>query len=307
MSKKDLSRRDFIKTSLSIGAVTFGSQFWNNPLFAADDNVIPDIIAVRNGEPDIMYHRAMEAFGGMKNFIKKGQTVLVKPNIAWARTPENGANTNPLLVKTIVHDILQAGADKVYVFDHTCNDPEKCYAMSEIEEAAKEAGAIVIPGGNESDYVPVKIPGGKTLKDAKIHKMLAESDVMINVPVLKHHKSAKMTAAMKNLMGVVWDRSFYHRKGLHQCIADFCTYAKPTLNIVDGYRVTMDNGPQRANPEDIIIRKMLLVSKDIVAVDAAVSRILNYEPDKVEHIRYGHEMNVGNMNLAEQNVKKIVI
>jgi uncharacterized protein (DUF362 family) len=307
MSQNDFSRRDFIKASLSLSALTFGSNFWHNPLFAADESLLPDIVAVRNGEPDVMYFKAMEEMGGMKNFIKKGQTILVKPNIAWAREPEIGANTNPLLVETIVKDVLKAGAEKVYVFDHTCNEGQICYTMSKIEESAKNGGAIVVPADSEKDYVEVKIPKAKTLKETKIHRILAESDAIINVPVLKHHKSAKMTCAMKNLMGVVWDRGFYHRKGLHQCIADFCLHTKPILNIVDGYRVTMDNGPQRARPEDVEIRKMLLISQDIVAIDAAVSKILNYEPEKVEHIVYGHEMKIGNMDLTKLNIKKIVV
>ncbi len=307
MKKGNFTRRDFIKTSLVAGAASFGSAFWNNPLFAANESSLPDIVAVRNGDPDAMYFKAIETLGGMKNFVKKGQTIVVKPNIAWARSPENGANTNPLLVKTIVKDVLNAGAEKVYVFDHTCNDPEQCYAMSHIEDAAKEAGAIVVPGNDKKDYVEATINNAKVLKKTKIHKILAESDAMINVPVLKHHKSAKMTCCMKNLMGVVWDRYFYHRKGLHQCITDFCLHTKPVLNIVDGYRVTMDNGPQRAKPEDIVVRKMLLAGTDIVALDAAVSKVLNYDPEKVDHIRFGHEMNIGNMNLAEQNIKKIVL
>ncbi|MBN2281922.1 MAG: DUF362 domain-containing protein [Candidatus Marinimicrobia bacterium] len=302
-----MTRRNFVKASLSMSALTFGSNFWLNPLFGANKNTLPDIVAVRNGEPDVMYHTAIEALGGIKKFIKNGQTVLVKPNIGWAREPENGANTNPLLVETIVKDVLQAGAKKVYVFDHTCNESQKCYTLSKIQESAKNAGAIVVPGDLEKDYVDIKIPQAKILKETKIHRILAESDAVINVPVLKHHGSSKMTCAMKNLMGVVWDRGYYHRSGLHQCIADFCLHTKPVLNIVDGYRVTMDNGPQRAQPEDVVIRKMLLVSQDIVAVDAAVSKILNYEPEQIEHILFGHEMKIGNMDLTQLQIHRIVL
>jgi uncharacterized protein (DUF362 family) len=299
-----MDRRNFLKTVCSGLALTTFSWGIDKEEIA---NKNPDMVAVRNGEPAEMFTKGIKEFGGMESYVSKGQTVVVKPNIAWARKASTGADTNPDLVYEVVKQCYAAGADKVYVFDHTCNNWKECYDLSGIKARASEAGAEVIPGNSEKYFKKVSIPDGKVLKETKVHQILLESDVLINVPVIKHHGSTNLTNAMKNLMGVVWDRGYYHRNGLHRCISDFCFYRKPDLNIADGYRVTMDHGPQRARPEDIKNRKMLLISEDIVAIDAAAAKIIGFQPEEVDHIKFGHEANFGEMDLSKVNIKKIAV
>jgi uncharacterized protein (DUF362 family) len=267
----------------------------------------PDLVAVRNGEPEAMLDQAIEALGGMGRFVAKDATVVVKPNIGWAREPETGANTNPALVKRLVELCRNAGAKKVYVFDHTVSASAECYGKSGIKAAAESAGAVVAPGDNVGHYQQVDIPQGVRLTSAQVHELLLSADVLINVPVLKHHAGSRATGAMKNLMGVVWDRQAYHKLGLQQCIADFCLYRRPHLNIVDAYRVTMANGPQRARPEDVETKRMLLASTDIVAVDAAAVRLLNATPQEAEHIALAAGMKLGRMDVDALNIRRIVL
>jgi uncharacterized protein (DUF362 family) len=248
----------------------------------------------------------MEALGGMGQYVKKDQVVLVKPNIAWNRGPELGANTNPDLVKRVVEHCINAGAKKVYVMDHTVNKSADCYAKSGIEAAARDAGAVVVPVNTEGRYQKVTVPGD-TLKETAVHEQVLEADVLINVPVIKHHVSAQVTLSMKNLMGVIWDRRAYHKAGLHDCIAEFCLFRKPDLNIVDGYRVTLRNGPQRARPEDVAMKKMLLVSADCVAVDTAAAKIQGADPAKVQHIVKAAAKKVGTMDLSGLSIKRITV
>ena len=311
MKKKgNVNRRDFLKKGVAVGAAAFGVRILSRSdhLFAqVENNQFPDLVAVRNGEPDVMFEAAMKTMGGMRRYVKKGQTVVVKPNIGWAREPENGADTNPLLVKKVVEHCIEAGAKQVYVFDNSCNNWKECYSLSGISEAAKNAGAKVVPGNSEKYYEEVQIDDAKVLKKTMVHELILESDVFINIPVLKHHSGTKMTAAMKNLMGVVWNRWYYHKSGLDECISDFCLYKKPDLNIIDAYRITTDNGPQRARPEDIILKKMLLMSEDIVAVDTAASKILFPDSDAIEHVRLGFNKNIGNNKLQDLNIKKIAL
>jgi len=307
-----MDRRDFCKKGIAIVTGSWGAALFNNNIdvFGADEKspaTVPDLVAVRNGEPDVMFDRAIEAIGGIKSVVGKGQVVVVKPNIAWDRPPETGANTNPVLVKRIVEHCVKAGAGKVYVFDHTCNNPKKTYQTSRIKDAAASAGGTVIFADNEKAYKEVSIPKASILKTTRVHKLIANCDVLINVPVLKHHSATGLTIAMKNLMGAVWDRRFYHKSGLHECIAEFCLYRRPDLNIVDAYRVTMANGPQRARQEDIKIRKSLLISKDIVAVDAASAKLFGSEPAKTRHIRLANDIGIGTMDLLKLNIKKITI
>ncbi len=306
-SKMSMDRREFCQRSLAIGAAIGGASIfgWHNLAAYAAPAGMPDLVAVRNGEPDVMFDKAIEAVGGIGQFVKPGQIVVVKPNIGWNRGPETGANTNPLLVKRIVEHCVQAGAQKVYVFDNAVDSGIRTYQTSGLEAAAKAGGAIVVPGHNASSYVKVDIPDAQKLKSTQVHEVLLEADVLINVPVLKHHSSSQVTIAMKNLMGVVYDRMAYHRQGLHECITDFCLYRKPELNIVDAYRVTMANGPSSAREKDIVLKKMLLLSTDIVAIDAAAIKIFGKEPESIRHVKMAHELGIGTMNLDELTIKRI--
>ncbi len=304
-----MKRREFIWKTVNAGiltgaAVSFGGF---GKIFAStvNSNLPYDLIAVRDGEPDLMLDKALQAMGGIKNFVKKGQTVVVKPNIGWDVSPERGANTNPKLIKRIVEHCITAGAKEVYVFDNTCDKWSACYKNSGIEKAAKDAGAKVAPGHSESYYQQVSVPNGINLKEAKVHELILSSDVFINVPVLKSHGSARVTITMKNLMGIVWDRRFWHRNNLNQCIADFATYRKPDLNIVDAYQVMTKNGPRGVSEADLVTMKYLIVSTDMVAADAAAAKIFGMEPQDVKYIQMANEMGVGQMDLTKLNIGRI--
>jgi len=266
-----------------------------------------DVVAVRGGEPEIMFDRGIQSMGGMRAFVKRGQSVVIKPNIGWDVIPEKAADTNPNLVKHIVKRCLEAGAKEVYVLDHTCDDWSKCYRSSGIEKAARDAGAKVVPAHSESYFQTVTIPGGKILKSTKEHETILNADVFINVPILKHHSSTHISCCMKNLMGNVWDRGYWHRNNLHQCIADFATYRKPHLNVVDAYNVLKRNGPRGVSLQDVVHMKAMVLSANIVAADAAATRFFGSEPSDILYIRHAHEMGLGNMNLEELNINRITV
>lgn len=271
-----------------------------------------DLVAVMGGEPVDMFRKAMTEMGGMGKFVKPGQKVVVKPNIGWDKTPELAGNTNPDLVAEIIRQCFVASAKEVVVFDHTCDDWRKCYKNSGIEEAAKAAGAKVVPAHEESYYREVELPRAKNLKKAKIHASLLDCDVWINVPILKNHGGAKMTISMKNHMGIVWDRGFFHKNDLQQCIADICTLDKPAvLNIVDAYRVMKTNGPRGKSAADVVNPKGLFISTDIVAVDTAATKFFNQIEsmplDVVGHLAKGEELQIGTMDIQKLKVKRIRI
>ncbi len=304
-----MKRRDFIAGAAAAGLIGTGRfAFGNIEQFAPSAPVLPyDLVAVRGGEPEVMFDKAIQSLGGMKAFVKKGQKVVVKPNIGWDSSPERAADTNPNLVKRIVKACYEAGAKQVYVFDNTCDNWTNCYKNSGIEKAVKDAGGTMVGGNSKSYYHQVNIPRGKRLKQAEVHELILDSDVFINVPILKHHSSSDLTIAMKNLMGVVWDRGYWHRNDLNQCIADFATWRKPTLNIVDAYRVMLRNGPKGVSASDVITMKQLLISTDIVAIDAAATKIWDpkKDPAKVKHIALANELKAGNMNLAQLRINRI--
>ncbi|MDR1878669.1 MAG: DUF362 domain-containing protein [Bacteroidales bacterium] len=310
-----MDRRDFLKTLAVTGAaftlkMNGGMDILAQTMKDAQTGTPADLIAVMGGEPDAMFRRAIAEAGGMGRFVKSGFKVVVKPNIGWDKTPELSGNTNPKLVAEVVRHCISAGAKEVVVFDHTCDDWIKCYKNSGIEAAAKEAGAKVIPGNEESYYRSVSLPQGKKLKEIKVHKAILDSDVWINVPVLKHHGGANLTISMKNLMGIVWDRRIFHIRDLQQCIADMCTLSKkPILNVVDAYRVLKTNGPRGKSAADVVNPKGLFLSQDIVAVDTAAAKFFNQLRDmpleNVKHLANGQNLKLGTMDIDRLTIKRI--
>lgn len=304
-----MRRREFFKTSVGAGiaagtALSLGGyeKLWASSAVSSKY----DIVAVMGGTPDAMFDLGIQELGGMEAFVQKGQKVVVKPNIGWDVTPELGANTNPLLVRRIIEHCFKAGAKEVYVFDHTCDNWINTYRNSGIEKAAKSAGAKVVPGNSEKYYQSIDIPGGVKLKKAKVHEILLETDVFINVPVLKDHNSTRMTACLKNNMGIVWDRGYWHANDLHQCIADYALFEKkPALNVIDCYNVMVKHGPQGVSKEDIVQMKSQILTVDWVAGDTAAAKMLGVDPGRIDYILIANKMGLGSMNLESLNIKRI--
>lgn len=309
-----MDRRDFLKTVAIAGAAMSVQRVDAMDILSQTFNQTgggkADLVAVMGGEPEAMFRKAIEEMGGIGKFVKRGQKVVIKPNIGWDKVPELAGNTNPKLIAEIVKQCLNAGAKEVTVFDHTCDDWVKCYKNSGIEDAAKRAGAKVVPAHLESYYRPVNLPDGKKLKSAKIHEAILNTDVWINVPVLKNHGGANLSISMKNMMGIVWDRQFFHQNDLQQCIADICTLPKkPVLNVVDAYRVMKTNGPRGRSAADVVEAKCLFISQDIVAVDTAAATFFNQIREmplnSVGHLANGQALKLGTMSLDKLNIKRI--
>jgi len=307
-----MDRRDFIKKSIQAGIIagtasSFGkySNLFASPVLHPSKQY--DLVAIKGGEPDAMFDRAIESLGGMKSFVKKGQKVVVKPNIGWDVTPERAGNTNPVLVKRLVQQCYEAGAKEVYVFDNTCDNWKRCYSNSGIERAVKDAGGMIVSGDSERYYQEVEVKQGKKLTSTKVHELILDSDVFINVPVLKHHSSTDLTISMKNLMGNVWDRGYWHRNNLHQCIADFTSFRKPDLNIVDAYYVMKKNGPRGVSKGDVVLMKSQIISADIVAADSAAAKLFGTEPEEISYIKLASEMKLGQMDLSKLNINRIIL
>lgn len=310
-----MKRRDFFQKGAAAGAAMLLGLEGISSIVSHKGLTVaaaPDLVAVMGGEPEVMLDRALQSLGGISRYVKKGQKIVIKPNIGWDRAPELSANTNPKLVGALVKKCVQAGASKVTVFDNTCDNWQKCYASSGIADAVKAAGGVMMPADTESYYVEVALPQGVSLKSTKIHRALIEADAWINVPVLKNHGGAKITCCMKNYMGIVWDRRYFHRNDLPQCIADVCTWSKrPVLNIVDAYRVMRQNGPKGTSAGDVSVLKTLIASSDIVAADTAAINFFNQVEkmpiSSVAYIAKGEALKIGTSNLGKLNIARIKV
>ncbi|MDI7268842.1 MAG: DUF362 domain-containing protein [Myxococcota bacterium] len=251
----------------------------------------PDLAVVRGSDAAAATRRAVEALGGMGRFVRSGEKVLVKPNIAWDRLPAHGANTNPTVVAEVVRMCVAAGAAKVVVTDVSCNEARRSFERSGIWRAAQDAGAqVVLP--DPSVYEEFDLRG--VLGRWRILRQVVEADRLINVPVVKHHGLSRLTAGMKNWYGVLLDD---RRHRLHQVIdegiADLAATFRPALTVLDATLVMVRNGPQGGGMSDVERRDLVAATTDPVAGDAWAASLLGREPEEVPYIGLAERAGLG--------------
>jgi uncharacterized protein (DUF362 family) len=302
-----MNRREFclktVKSGLwGAGLFLLGRLGW--PLRAGASSSA-DLAAVKGG-PAAAARRAVELLGGMGSFVKKGQTVVVKPNIGWDRTPEQAANTNPEVVATLVRMALEAGAGEVLVFDRTCNDERLCYRRSGIKDAVEGIGdrRVKLFHPDRRKYVDVAIPRGEALREWNFYEDAVRSDVFINVPVAKHHSLSGLTMGMKNIMGVIGGNRGQIHTGFDDKIVDI-NLARPShLTVLDATRILVAHGPQGGRLEDVREPRTVVAGRDIVAVDAYGTRFFGLEPKDIGHIRRAAERGLGVMDLGKVKIRE---
>lgn len=249
--------------------------------------------------------QVMSNLGGMAAFVKKGDVVWVKPNMAWDRAPEFAANTNPDLVATLVRLCFEAGAKAVKVGDKTCNDNKKSYPASGIEAAAKAAGAeIVYLDDNRFKEVELK---GKRLDKWLVYPDIIEADLVINAPVVKHHAIAKATLCMKNYMGVVsGERGKWHQD-IGTCLSDITAFMKPRLCVLDAIRILTANGPTGGNLDDVKRMNTVAAGTDIVALDAFGAELLGHKPEEIVSVAAGAKTGLGEIDYHKIALKELEV
>jgi len=301
-----IPRRDFIKASVGTAFFLGLSNFGWAEAFGqtVEEESFPDLAVVTNGTPAMMTRKVMELLGGMKKFVSKGDIVVVKPNIGWDRNPQQAANTNPEVVAEVVKMCLECGAKKVKVFDRTCNTPSRCYENSGIKKAASEAGAevsYVVDVG----FSMMKFPQGEVLKKWAMYKPALEADLLINVPIAKHHGLPKLTLGMKNLMGIMGgDRGEIHWK-IDDYLADLANFVRPKLTILDAYRILVRNGPQGGSLKDVVEKKTIIVGKNIATVDAYGATLFGMKPADLGYVVKANKLGLGEIDLNKVNIKKV--
>lgn len=310
----NMNRRQFIKQTgkAALTAVAFGAGYLaldSRPDFPVEEAVkeisadyrISDIslankLAVAEGDdPRDLGRRAVNSLGGMEKFIARGDKVVIKPNVAWDRTPRQAACTNPDLVAELVRMAYAAGAAEVIVTDVTCHDARRTFARSGIQEAVKAEGAkVIIP--SEEDYVEVDMKG-ELLTVWPVLKYFLETDKVINVPIVKSHTLSGATVGMKNLYGIIGGRRNQLHQKIDQSIVDLASFLKPSLIVVDAYRVLMRHGPTGGSESDVKLGKTVFATTDQVMADTFACQFLDMDPNKIGHIVLAQESGLGSMDI----------
>jgi len=245
----------------------------------------------------------VEALGGIRRFIAKGDVVVVKPNIGWDRRPEQAATTNPEVVATLVRLCLEAGARKVKVFDRTCNDPRRCYVQSGIEAAAKAAGAEVA-FVDERRFREVRIPGGVAIQSWPIYIDLLEADKVVGCPIAKHHGLARLTLCHKNWMGVMGeDRGRIHQR-LDDALVDISTVIRPAFTVLDAVRILTAHGPQGGSAADVRQLDTVIAGTDQVAISAYGATLFGLAGADIGCVREAARRGLGVMDLGLAAIRR---
>jgi len=301
------TRRDFLKTSALVGGGLMTADFAAlaeaalaaDPLPAMsiarwDESLLADadLVAAAVG----LTEAAVASLGGMDRFVGEGDTVWIKPNIGWNRRPELAANTNPDVVGTLVRLCKAAGAKTVKVGDHPCQPARQAYRNSGIAKTVEAAGGKMVYL-DKKRFVDMPL-GGEFLDEWPVYKEVTEADLVINVPVLKHHSLTKCSIAMKNYMGVIGgNRSAWHQN-MDACVTDITRFMKPRLTVLDAVRVLTDHGPQGGNPDDVDVRGIVAAGTDIVAVDAFGASLMGHGPDDISYIAAAAAQGLGTHDFA---------
>jgi uncharacterized protein (DUF362 family) len=254
------------------------------------------------GEPQALVRRALENLGGIGRFVSRGDVVVLKPNIAWDRTVEQAANTNPDVVAELVRQCWQAGAKRVIVTDVSCNEPRRCFQRSGIQAAARVAGAeVILPDPELFKEVDM---GGVVLKSWPVFKPFLEADKIFNLPIAKHHGLTGATLGMKNWYGILGgERNRLHQQ-IHQSLVDLANFMLPTVTFMDCYRVLLRNGPTGGNLEDVALKKTMVAGIDPVAIDAYVAKAYwDLDPEKLPYLQMAAARGLGTLDFASLAVK----
>jgi uncharacterized protein (DUF362 family) len=333
--EKGASRRKFLEiaggTAL-LGGV-YGLSFFKNEAFATPKRLraapkpaagSPDIVCVE-GNPQTygdITERAINELGGIEKFVKKGDRVVITPNMGWMRTPDQAAATHPDVLRRLVQLCERAGAKRITCIDYTLDDWKLAFEVCGANGAVKGTKAVLLSPDQVTMHKAVDIASrvpkatldGK-LYDAihhfnqieqKIPQDILQADCFIVNPVVKDHEAAVITIAMKKLMGCIWNRKDYHRYGLHNCIAELNTFLKPTLIVTDATRALQTRGPK--GPGLVTVPNKVVAGIDPVALDSYCCQFLTTKgvtPDQVNHLVIADSLGRGHIDTSGLNIKEI--
>jgi len=267
--------------------------------------LVEGVAAKKDYETKELIKTVFQAAGGMGQFVSKGDVVVIKPNVSWARSPELAATTNPEVIEAVIELCLDAGAKKVRIADHTIHDARRCFALTGVGHVAKKTGADLV------------FPRPSLMKEMKLHGQrldvwpvfvpLVEADKVLNVPVAKDHGLSTLTLGMKNWIGAVGGRRSALHQDIHQTIVDLAQFFNPTLTLIDATRIMTRNGPSGGSPTDVAVKNTVILSNDQVAADAKACGLFGYSPEEIGFVRLGQKWGLGTYDPQKLIQQEVVL
>jgi len=249
--------------------------------------------------------KVFEAAGGIRQFVSKGDVVVIKPNISWGRPPKMAATTNPEVLQAVIELCQEAGAQKVRIADNTMDTAEFCFSVTGAADVAKITGAELI-NPDSSLMREMKLHGDR-LDVWPVYLPIVEADKVINLPVAKDHILTSVTIGMKNWFGAIGGMRGSLHKEIHPNIVDLVQFFKPTITLIDATRIMTRNGPSGGSTTDVVTKNTLILSDDPVAADGKAALLLGREPQNIGHIRLAKKRGLGTYDFSKLLQKKVSV
>ncbi len=287
-----ISRRDFLARAATASATitaTWIVGYWLHDRIGPKAQTVTDLVSlpdfslprvgpkmsiITGAERVKTIRRAFAALGGIEQFIKKGDRVLLKVNAAFASPPALGATAHPQLIAEVIRLCYQAGADSVVVSDNPINDPQSCFLLTGIAEAVQTAGArLVLP--QENYFKPTTVRDGTLIKNwPLLYEPFRGINKLIGIAPVKDHHRSGASMSMKNWYGLMGGRRNVFHQDIYNIIKELAMLVSPTLVVLDGTTTMMSNGPTGGSLDDLKQTNTMIVSTDQVAADAFGATLL---------------------------------
>ena len=321
-----ISRREFIvragaTSALIAGAVAGGYALWQPkhfvpgfeeqkglelPSYAVEPSkVLPSLAIAHGTEHAKTIRAAIGALGGMSRFIKRGDVVMLKPNVAFDRPPALAATTHPEALRVVAQLVLEAGAAKVIMADNPINSPAGCFLKSGLKQVAGELNLdLYYPESNA--FAPLQMNGEVLRHWTFFRAPFKRANKVIGVAPCKDHNLCHASMTMKNWYGLLGGRRNQFHQHIHSIVSDFALMMKPTLVVLDGINVLMKNGPTGGRLSDVKPMGTVVAGTDMVAVDSyGYSNLMERDIAELTYIHKAHARGLGNMNWKETLLKEV--
>ena len=263
------------------------------PDFRILDKAGPTMSIIEGSDRVKTVNEAIESLGGIETFVSEGETVAIKPNVAFASSPMLGATAHPELVAEVVRLCYKAGAKQVIVTDNPINDPASCFTLSGIGKAAGQAGAkVILP--KDHLFKHTTLAGGKLIRNWPVFFGPFEKvDKLIGISPVKDHARAGASMSMKNWYGLLGGRRNVFHQDINTIIAELSMMVKPTLVILDGTEVMITNGPTGGSRSDLRRANTLVASTDMVAADSYGCTLLDLKVSDLPYLTKAEKNGAG--------------
>jgi len=258
-----------------------------------------DVGIGRGGTPEQMLRKALDAVGGLAHYVDPGDIVLVKPNVAFDRSPALGATSQPALIEALINMLLvDCRAQEVRVADNPIESPADCFAKTGLRKATESAGGrIYLPDSNA--FKMLNTPGATLIEEWWFfHRPFTNVDKVIGVAPVKDHNLCFASMGIKNWYGLLGGRRSQFHQNIHEIVSDLSIMIRPTLTILDGTKILMENGPTGGDPSNVVDGDVVMAALDPVAQDTwAFEHLLRRDPnDLPEYLHKSEEKGSGRVD-----------